>query len=90
MPESGWSAPDLTPNGLHLVEVLLLANSASKPSAVDTTPGVSERSGECLEFCPKLTVQGLNAVAAGDGVTGVIGLLPANQHLTIGTPTSGP
>jgi predicted lipoprotein with Yx(FWY)xxD motif len=42
----------------------------------DTTPGVSACEGDCLEAWPPLTVPAGNTAAAGDGVTGVVGLVP--------------
>ena len=51
--------------------------------ANDTTPGVSECTGGCLEAWPPLTVQGLNKAAAGDGVTGVVGVMPGNGMVRI-------
>jgi predicted lipoprotein with Yx(FWY)xxD motif len=44
--------------------------------ANDTTPGVSTCSGACLDNWPPATVPAGNTVAAGDGVTGVLGLIP--------------
>ena len=51
--------------------------------AVDATPGVSGCTGDCLDFWPPLTIQGLNTVAVGEGVTGVVGLMPANGQVQV-------
>ncbi len=45
--------------------------------AADTTPGVSTCAGDCLTAWPPATVAAGETVAAGDGVTGVVGLVPA-------------
>jgi predicted lipoprotein with Yx(FWY)xxD motif len=42
--------------------------------AADTVPGVSVCEGDCLAAWPPVTVPPGNSVAAGEGVTGVIGL----------------
>jgi predicted lipoprotein with Yx(FWY)xxD motif len=44
--------------------------------AADATPGVSVCAGDCLAAWPPATVPAGNSVAAGDGVTGVLGLIP--------------
>ena len=45
--------------------------------AADTTPGVSTCAGDCLTAWPPATVAAGETVAAGVGVTGVVGLIPA-------------
>ncbi len=45
----------------------------------DTTPGVSSCEGDCLAAWPPVTVAPGNSVAAGEGVTGVIGLITATD-----------
>jgi len=45
--------------------------------AADTTPGVSTCAGDCLTAWPPATVAAGETVAAGVGVTGVVGLAPA-------------
>ncbi len=45
--------------------------------AADTTPGVSACAGDCLTAWPPATVAAGETVAAGDGVSGVVGLVPA-------------
>jgi predicted lipoprotein with Yx(FWY)xxD motif len=45
--------------------------------AADATPGVSVCEGDCLTAWPPATVPAGNSVVAGDGVTGVVGLIPA-------------
>jgi predicted lipoprotein with Yx(FWY)xxD motif len=44
--------------------------------AADATPGVSVCAGDCLAAWPPATVPAGNSVAADDGVTGVLGLIP--------------
>ena len=43
--------------------------------AVDTMPGVSACEGDCLAAWPPATVAAGETVAAGDGVTGVLGII---------------
>jgi predicted lipoprotein with Yx(FWY)xxD motif len=50
--------------------------------AVDAVPGVSTCEGDCLEAWPPVTVRPGNGVAAGDGVTGVIGLITGTDGST--------
>jgi predicted lipoprotein with Yx(FWY)xxD motif len=45
--------------------------------ANDTAPGVSTCTGDCATKWPPVTVPAGNTVSAGDGVTGVLGLIPA-------------
>ncbi|CAN5857714.1 hypothetical protein BH23CHL8_BH23CHL8_21860 [soil metagenome] len=47
--------------------------------AVDTVPGVSACEGDCLVAWPPVTLPPGNTVAAGEGVTGVIGLTTATD-----------
>ncbi len=47
--------------------------------AADTTPGVSVCEGDCLVAWPPVTVPAGNDVAAGEGVTGVLGLVTATD-----------
>jgi predicted lipoprotein with Yx(FWY)xxD motif len=50
--------------------------------AADETPGVSVCEGDCLAAWPPVTVPPGNTVAAGEGVTGVIGLITATDGST--------
>jgi predicted lipoprotein with Yx(FWY)xxD motif len=50
--------------------------------ANDTTPGVSVCEGDCLANWPPVTVPPGNSVAAGEGVTGVIGLTTGTDGST--------
>ncbi len=50
--------------------------------AADTTPGVSVCEGDCLVAWPPVTVPPGNTVAAGEGVTGVIGLITGTDGST--------
>jgi predicted lipoprotein with Yx(FWY)xxD motif len=50
--------------------------------AADTTPGVSVCEGDCLTVWPPVSVEAGSTVAAGDGVSGVIGLIPATDGST--------
>jgi predicted lipoprotein with Yx(FWY)xxD motif len=50
--------------------------------AADTTPGVSVCEGDCLAAWPPVTVPPGNDVAAGDGVTGVLGLITGTDGST--------
>jgi predicted lipoprotein with Yx(FWY)xxD motif len=50
--------------------------------AADTTPGVSVCEGDCLAAWPPVTVEPGGAVAAGEGVTGVIGLIMGSDGST--------
>jgi predicted lipoprotein with Yx(FWY)xxD motif len=46
--------------------------------ANDTRPGKSRCKGDCLEAWPPLTIRELTTAAAGEGVTGVVGFIPAD------------
>ena len=48
----------------------------------DATPGVSVCEGDCLVAWPPVTVPPGNTVAAGEGVTGVLGLITATDGST--------
>jgi predicted lipoprotein with Yx(FWY)xxD motif len=50
--------------------------------AADTVPGVSVCAGDCLAAWPPVTVPPGNSVAAGEGVTGVIGLISGTDGST--------
>jgi predicted lipoprotein with Yx(FWY)xxD motif len=50
--------------------------------AADATPGVSVCEGDCLVAWPPVTVPPGNTVAAGDGVTGVVGLITGTDGST--------
>jgi predicted lipoprotein with Yx(FWY)xxD motif len=50
--------------------------------AADTTPGVSVCEGDCLTAWPPVSVEAGSTVAAGDGVSGVIGLITATDGST--------
>jgi predicted lipoprotein with Yx(FWY)xxD motif len=50
--------------------------------AADTAPGVSVCEGECLVAWPPVTVPAGNTVAAGEGVSGVLGLITATDGST--------
>ena len=50
--------------------------------AVDTIPGVSACEGDCLAAWPPVTVPPGNTVAAGEGVTGVLGLITGTDGST--------
>ena len=50
--------------------------------AADTTPGVSVCEGDCLTAWPPVTVPPGSSVAAGEGVTGVFGLITATDGST--------
>lgn len=50
--------------------------------AADATPGVSVCEGDCLVAWPPVTVPPGNSVAAGEGVTGVLGLIPGPDGST--------
>ena len=50
--------------------------------AADATPGVSVCEGDCLTAWPPVTVPAGNAVAAGEGVTGVLGLITGTDGFT--------
>lgn len=50
--------------------------------AVDTTPGASACEGDCLAAWPPVTVPAGGSVAAGEGVTGVIGLITGTDGST--------
>ncbi len=50
--------------------------------AADASPGVSVCEGDCLVAWPPVTVPPGNAVAAGDGVTGVLGLITGTDGST--------
>ncbi len=50
--------------------------------AADSTPGVSVCEGECLAAWPPVTVPPGNTVAAGEGVTGVLGLITGTDGST--------
>jgi predicted lipoprotein with Yx(FWY)xxD motif len=50
--------------------------------AADTTPGVSVCEGDCLTAWPPVSVDAGSTVAAGDGVSGVIGLITATDGST--------
>ena len=50
--------------------------------AADTTPGVSVCEGDCLTAWPPVTVPPGNSVAAGDGVTGVLGVITGTDGST--------
>ena len=50
--------------------------------AADSTPGVSVCEGDCLVAWPPVTVPPGNAVAAGEGVTGVLGLITGSDGST--------
>lgn len=50
--------------------------------AADTTPGLSVCEGDCLVAWPPVTVPAGNTVAAGEGVTGVLGLITATDGST--------
>jgi predicted lipoprotein with Yx(FWY)xxD motif len=50
--------------------------------AADATPGVSTCAGDCLAAWPPVTVPPGNSVAAGEGVSGVLGLIPAADGST--------
>jgi predicted lipoprotein with Yx(FWY)xxD motif len=45
----------------------------------DATPGVSTCAGDCLSNWPPVTVPPGNTAGAGDGVGGVVGLIPASD-----------
>ena len=50
--------------------------------AADTAPGVSVCEGDCLVAWPPVTVPPGNTVAAGEGVTGVLGLITGTDGST--------
>ena len=50
--------------------------------AADATPGVSVCEGDCLVAWPPVTVPPGNTVAAGEGVTGVLGLITGTDGST--------
>jgi predicted lipoprotein with Yx(FWY)xxD motif len=50
--------------------------------AADTVPGVSVCEGDCLAAWPPVTVPPGNSVAAGEGVSGVIGLISGTDGST--------
>jgi predicted lipoprotein with Yx(FWY)xxD motif len=50
--------------------------------AADTVPGVSVCEGDCLAAWPPVTVPPGNTVAAGEGVSGVIGLISGTDGST--------
>jgi len=50
--------------------------------AADTTPGISVCEGDCLAAWPPVTVPPGNSVAAGDGVSGVLGLITGTDGST--------
>jgi predicted lipoprotein with Yx(FWY)xxD motif len=50
--------------------------------AADTTPGVSVCEGDCLAAWPPVSVEAGSTVAAGDGVSGVIGLITGTDGST--------
>lgn len=50
--------------------------------AADSTPGVSVCAGDCLAAWPPVTVPPGNTVAAGEGVTGVLGLISGTDGST--------
>jgi predicted lipoprotein with Yx(FWY)xxD motif len=50
--------------------------------SVDTVPGVSACEGDCLVAWPPVTVPEGGTVAAGEGVTGVLGLITATDGST--------
>jgi predicted lipoprotein with Yx(FWY)xxD motif len=50
--------------------------------AADTTPGVSVCEGDCLVAWPPVTVPPGNTVAAGEGVSGVLGLITGTDGST--------
>lgn len=50
--------------------------------AVDSVPGVSACEGDCLVAWPPVTVAPGNTVAAGEGVTGVVGLITGTDGST--------
>ena len=50
--------------------------------AADATPGVSACEGDCLAAWPPVTVPPGNSVAAGEGVTGVLGLIAGTDGST--------
>jgi predicted lipoprotein with Yx(FWY)xxD motif len=50
--------------------------------AADTIPGVSVCEGDCLAAWPPVTVPPGNSVAAGEGVSGVIGLISGTDGST--------
>ena len=47
--------------------------------SVDSSPGVSVCEGDCLAAWPPVTVSDGAAVAAGDGVNGVLGIISASD-----------
>jgi predicted lipoprotein with Yx(FWY)xxD motif len=51
--------------------------------ARDTTPGRSRCTGDCLETWSPVTIRALNSAAAGEGVTGVVGLIPADGRAQV-------
>jgi len=51
--------------------------------ARDTTPGRSRCTGDCLGKWPAVTIRALNSAAAGEGVTGVVGLIPADGRVQV-------